>query len=84
MHIITTKEFRANQKKYFDLVANRNQVIIRRGSNQAFALVMTTDDDLTISEEFAQKIAKAREDYKLGKGTLCKTFEESKAFLESL
>lgn len=37
----------------------------------------------TISEEFREKIAKAREDYKAGKGVTCKTFEQSMALLES-
>lgn len=37
----------------------------------------------TISEEFREKIAKAREDYKAGKGVTCKTFEQSMSLLES-
>ncbi len=32
---------------------------------------------MVISEDLKMKIAKAREDYKAGKGVVCKTFEDS-------
>lgn len=83
MMVISPSEFRANQRKYFDL-ASTERVIIRRSKTQSFALVPTHDEELTISEELKQKIAKAREDYKEGKGVVCKTFEDSLSLLESL
>ena len=62
MHIINTKEFRANQKKYFDL-AIKEDVIIRRGRKQAFVLVPLDGDEYTITPELQARIDKAREQY---------------------
>ena len=62
MHIINTKEFRANQKKYFDL-AIKEDVIIRRGRKQAFVLVPLDGDEYTITPELQARIDKARELY---------------------
>lgn len=44
MLIITSREFRANQKRYFDL-AEKEQVIIQRSKSKAFAIVPITEDD---------------------------------------
>ena len=38
----------------------------------------------TVIPELKDKIERAREDYKNGKGTVCRTAEESKVFFESL
>ena len=47
-------------------------------------LVPVHKEDNTISEEFRENIAKAREEYKAGKGITCKTIEQSMSLLESL
>lgn len=83
MMVISPSEFRANLRKYFDL-AHTERVIIRRSKGQSFALVPTHDDELTISDQLKKKIAKAREDFRVGKGTACKTVEDSLELLESL
>ena len=83
MMVISPSEFRANLRKYFDL-AHTERVIIRRSKGQSFALVPTHDDELTISDQLKKKIAKAREDFRMGKGTACKTLEDSLELLESL
>jgi len=48
MKIITSREFRDNQKKYFDLVDNKEQVIVKRSKKRAYKLVPVTDDDMLI------------------------------------
>lgn len=83
MMLISPSEFRANLRKYFDL-AHTERVIIRRSKGQSFALVPTHDDELTISDQLKKKIAKAREDFRVGKGTACKTVKDSLELLESL
>ena len=83
MMVISLSEFRANQRKYFDL-ASTERVIIRRNKVEFFALVPTHNEELDISEDLKLKIANAREDYKSGKGVVCKTFEDSLNLLESL
>lgn len=48
MKIVTSREFRDNQKKYFDLVDNKEQVIVKRSKKRAYKLVPITDDDILI------------------------------------
>jgi hypothetical protein len=48
MKIVTSREFRDNQKKYFDLVDKKEQVIVKRSKNRAYKLVPVTDDDMLI------------------------------------
>jgi antitoxin YefM len=38
MLVISSREFRENQKKYMDLVDRNEQVIIQRGKEKAYAL----------------------------------------------
>ncbi len=47
MKIVTSREFRDNQKMYFDLVDNNEQVIVKRKS-RAYKLVPVTDDDMLV------------------------------------
>lgn len=48
MRIVTSREFRDNQKKYFDMVDNNEQVIVKRSKKRAYKLVPVTDDDILI------------------------------------
>ena len=48
MRIVTSREFRDNQKKYFDMVDNKEQVIVKRSKKRAYKLVPVTDDDMLI------------------------------------
>lgn len=48
MRIVTSREFRDNQKKYFDLVDKKEQVIVKRSKNRAYKLIPVTDDDMLI------------------------------------
>jgi hypothetical protein len=47
MKIVTSREFRDNQKKYFDMVDKNEQVVVKR-KNRAYKLVPVTDDDMLI------------------------------------
>lgn len=47
MKIVTSREFRDNQKKYFDMVDKNQQVIVKR-KNRAYKLVLVTDDDMLV------------------------------------
>ena len=48
MTVVSSKEFIANQKKYFDLAVNE-EVFIKRGNNM-FHLICTNVDNITIEE----------------------------------
>jgi len=80
MKTITVSEFRKNIKKYADL-AKTEKVIVNRGEGKAFAIVpLEKVEDPGYNPEFVKKILNAKEE----KGTLIKTEQELKEFLESL
>ncbi len=47
MRIVTSREFRDNQKKYFDMVDKNEQVVVKR-KNRVYKLVPVTDDDMLV------------------------------------
>jgi len=47
MKIVTSREFRNNQKKYFDMVDKNEQIVVKR-KNRAYKLVPVTDDDMLV------------------------------------
>jgi len=50
MLVISSREFRENQKKYFDLIDSNEQVIVQRGKNKAYVLKPVTDSDVYFAE----------------------------------
>ncbi len=69
MLVISSREFRDNQRKYFDLVDQNEQVIVQRAKNKAYRLVPVTDDTCMTKEEFFAKIDQSIEQAKQGKVT---------------
>lgn len=68
MLVISSREFRENQKKYFDSIDNGEQVIVQRGKDRAYKLVPVTNDDTCMTqEEFYAKIEHALQQVKDGK-----------------
>ena len=57
MIIVSSREFRENQKKYFDLIDNDEQIIIQRGKNKSYKLVSLEEKETLMTEsEFILKI----------------------------
>jgi predicted transcriptional regulator len=65
MLVITTREFRANQKKYFEL-AEKETVFVSRKNARPIVINVADDDDF-LSKEELQSIQKGLEDIKNGK-----------------
>lgn len=66
MIIVTSRDFRANQSRYFDL-AKEQDVIITSRDKGSYRLVPITEDDLLMSkEELIAKIDKGIQEYKEG------------------
>ena len=70
MQIITTREFRANQKKYFDLAESETIFVARRNARPIVISVADDDDYLSKAELLA--IQKGMEDLKNGRPTQIK------------
>jgi PHD/YefM family antitoxin component YafN of YafNO toxin-antitoxin module len=68
MVIISSREFREHQKKYFDLVDQNEQVIVQRGKDKAYVLVPVNDvDRLSVNEELIQTVQEAEAELSYGK-----------------
>ena len=56
MLIISSREFRQNQRLYFDKVDQGEQIIVQRGSNKSYVLVPVSEDDLYFNAEMVGRI----------------------------
>ena len=64
MLIISSREFRDHQKKYFDLVDQNEQVIVQRGKNKAYILAPIGDaDKLSVNEQLIEYVREADLEY---------------------
>ena len=71
MNIITAREFRANQKKYFELAEKEPVLIARTKGRPAISISVADQCDLP-SEELLDSINKGVEDIKSGRVTVVK------------
>lgn len=67
MLVISSREFRQNQKEYFERVDKGEQVIVQRGKDKAYALTPVSENDLYFNDEMIKKIKKSIEEIKKGK-----------------
>ncbi len=68
MVIISSREFREHQKKYFDLVDQNEQVIVQRGKDKAYVLVPVNDvDRLSVNEKLIKTVQEAETELSYGK-----------------
>ena len=73
MMIISTREFRDHQKKYFDLVDQNEQIIVQRGTDKAYVIVPLNDADrLSVNEELILTVREAETEYSRQKTTRIK------------
>jgi antitoxin (DNA-binding transcriptional repressor) of toxin-antitoxin stability system len=56
MLVISSREFRQNQKKYFDRVDEGEHVIVQRAKDKAYALTPIGKDDMYFNAEMVNKI----------------------------
>lgn len=68
MLIISSREFRQNQKIYFEKADKGEQIIVQRGKNKAYALTPINDDDVYFNAEMLERIKQSIKQVKEGKG----------------
>ncbi|PCI98235.1 MAG: prevent-host-death protein [Flavobacteriales bacterium] len=56
MLIISSREFRQNQKQYFEKVDNGEHVIVQRGKDKSYALTPISEDDMYFNAEMLERI----------------------------
>jgi antitoxin YefM len=82
MVIISSREFRDNQKKYFDLVDQNEQVIVQRGKRKSYMLSPLSEiDRMSTNPELIAKIKKAEEEIAAGNVVTINSSEDIKTFL---
>ena len=70
MRIISSREFNDNQKLYFDLADQNEQIIVQRGKDKAYMLTPITESDrLSISSALINKVREAEIAIREGKTT---------------
>jgi len=68
MLVISSREFRENQKKYFDLIDQKEQVIVQRGKNKSYTLVPIDETVKYFSEpEIKERLERSIEEANQGK-----------------
>lgn len=56
MLVISSREFRQNQKKYFERVDKGEHIIVQRAKDKAYVLTPISKDDMYFSAEMVDKI----------------------------
>ena len=70
MRIISSREFNDNQKLYFDLADQNEQIIVQRGKDKAYMLIPITESDrLSTNPALINKIKDAERASREGKTT---------------
>ena len=82
MQIITTCEFRANQKKYFDMAETETVLVTRRNGRPIVINVAEDDDMLTAAE--LQSIRKGLDDVRNGRTRRMNQDESLSDFLDRI
>ena len=84
MVVVSSREFRANQRKYFD-VARANDVVITSRAHGSYRLVPITEGDILIDKATLEaKIHQGIADYEAGKVHRMNEGESSEDFLGRL
>jgi len=81
---VSARQFRDQQKSFFDIADTGKQIIIKRGRKQSYILMPVTQDDFMVTPQLLEKLDNIRQQVKNGEYTECRTWEESKQFLDSL
>ncbi len=85
MLVISSREFQANQKSYFDKIDEGEEIIILRKGNKSYKISAVSDDDTLMSKsEFIDKVNASLKEIKDGNSTTLKGEEEIADFLATL
>jgi len=81
MLVISSREFRQNQKLYFEKADKGEQIIVQRGKDKSYALTPINEDDVYFSAEMVKKIKRSAEQAKNGEVKRITSSEEIKDLL---
>lgn len=81
MVVISSREFRQNQRLYFDRVDKGEQIIVQRGKDKSYALTPVSEDDLYFNAAMIKRIKKSAKQADDGKYIELSSTEEIKELL---
>lgn len=81
MLVISSREFRQNQRKYFDKADNGERIIVQRGKDKSYALTPVSKDDLYFNAEMIRRIKESIQQARDGKYVEVSSSEEIKELL---
>jgi hypothetical protein len=81
MLVISSREFRQNQKLYFERADKGEQIIVQRGKDKSYALTPVSEDDFYFNAEMVKKIKLSAEQAKNGEVKRITSSEEIKDLL---
>lgn len=81
MLVISSREFRQNQRLYFDKADKGEQIIVQRGKDKSYALTPIGEEDLYFNVEMIKKIKKSAKQAQDGKYIEISSSEEIKELL---
>ncbi|MDH5604189.1 MAG: type II toxin-antitoxin system Phd/YefM family antitoxin [Cyclobacteriaceae bacterium] len=81
MLVISSREFRQNQKSYFEKADKGEQIIVQRGKDKAYALTPISEDDVYFNTRMIEKIKRSAEQAKNGEVKRVTSSEEIKDLL---
>lgn len=81
MLVISSREFRQNQKMYFDKADEGVHVIVQRGKDKSYALTPVGEDDLYFNAELVKRIKKSARQARNGEYIEISSSEEIRELL---
>ena len=76
MLVISSREFRQNQRIYFERVDKGEQIIVQRGKDKAYTLTPINDNDVYFNAEMIERIKQSIKQVEEGKVKKVSTPEE--------
>lgn len=67
MLVISSREFRQNQRIYFEKADKGEQIIVQRGKDKAYALTPVNEDDVYFNAEMLERIKESIKQVEDGK-----------------
>lgn len=85
MEIISAREFKSHQDKYFDMVKKGIDVIIKSRDRGSFKIIpIKKDDSLMSEEEFFAKLDKSMKQIENGECRTFESYEELEKYVDTL
>jgi len=76
MLVISSREFRQNQKMYFEKADQGEHVIVQRGKDKSYALTPVGEDDIYFNAKMVERLKESIQQIEKGESVKVSTAEE--------